>query len=472
MKKILIIFISLFCLSSCDSYLDIKPHNKIIPESTDDFSSMIQKTLHAVDFNSNDRIFDSEADLMHKEAYAKNLESSLFINSVIPFYIGSSLPGKTASYSAYYAEIANFNIIIEEVKANDKESKELLAVTHALRGICYYNLMVYYSEPYDPANAKTQLGASLIEEFSMEARPIRSSIFQTAELIEEDLKKAIEFNCTTKDYRITQDVAKAYLARFYYWTHNWTEAAKIASELVAKYPILNGDEYKHMINTPFVIAGNEIFCKHLYNENATEESYKQPMAHLENVYPSLEFINLMNDNDIRKSLFFGTKKIIVNYKEVERLTTIKPLIVRIRSAEMAFIAAESYAYLKKDTEALNYLNMIRRNRVAGFVDYTSASLPDVDPEYLVKVDAEGNPLSKLVYNILTERQIEFFCEGDRWLQLKMHGRPEFYTYSIKGTTNYTQKYSTQKYMYTYPIAITDCDLIEGLKQNPGYEYNY
>ena len=66
--------------------------------------------------------------------------------------------------------------------------------------------------------------------------------------------------------------------------------------------------------------------------------------------------------------------------------------------------------------------------------------------------------------ILNERRKELYLEGDRWYELKRNGRPEFW----RLFNNRTQRITTQKFMYTFPLPISDITIIDGLIQNQGY----
>ncbi|MEI3422789.1 MAG: RagB/SusD family nutrient uptake outer membrane protein [Butyricimonas faecihominis] len=131
------------------------------------------------------------------------------------------------------------------------KGKKVLATAYTMRGICYYNLLRLFCEPYDKENENSQLGLPLVKVFDMEARPIRSSIKATAEFIEEDLKNGIGYNLTDDIYRLTVDVAKVYLMKLYFWTQNWGEVTTLGEELLKKYPLLEGEAYKDMIQSKF-----------------------------------------------------------------------------------------------------------------------------------------------------------------------------------------------------------------------------
>ena len=90
------------------------------------------------------------------------------------------------------------------------------------------------------------------------------------------------------------------------------------------------------------------------------------------------------------------------------------------------------------------------------------TLPAVDTDDIIKVDAEGKSLTPLIYAILCERRKELFLEGDRFTELKRNGRPEFWVMN-KGL-----KYTTYKFMYTFALPAGDIQLNPALQQNPGY----
>ena len=58
---------------------------------------------------------------------------------------------------------------------------------------------------------------------------------------------------------------------------------------------------------------------------------------------------------------------------------------------------------------------------------------------------------------------EMFLEGDRFFEMKRNGTPEFWT-AYNG-----RKYTTESFMYTFPIPVNDILIVDGLKQNPGYD---
>ena len=84
------------------------------------------------------------------------------------------------------------------------------------------------------------------------------------DIIVEDLKKAISLNQVDEKYIFTVDVAKAYLAKTYFWAQDWKNAVSTAKELLDKYPLIEGEEYKAMIQSTPPLAtkpGNVIYVR-------------------------------------------------------------------------------------------------------------------------------------------------------------------------------------------------------------------
>ena len=349
------------------------------------------------------------------------------------------------------------NVVLDNVKGKDSElDKKITAIAYTLRAVVYYNMMRELCEPYEKQRATEIMGVPIVDHFDMEAKPGRGNIQETVDFIVEDLKKAISLNQVDEKYIFTVDVAKAYLAKTYFWAQDWKNAVSTAKELLDKYPLIEGEEYKAMIQSTPPLAtkpGNVILCS--YNRGSLSTAFQARYSTDSRRRPvSLKFAELFTEKekDIRYKLFFD--KTFLNTKRLN---------MQIRSAEMCLILAESYAHLQDEDNALLYLNNLRAKRITDYVPLTRSSLPAVDDSALVTVDAEGKALTPLMSSILNERRKELYMEGDRWFELKRNGRPEFWV-GYNGI-----KYTTWKYLYTFPLWQQDLRVNPNLVQNEGYE---
>jgi len=209
-----------------------------------------------------------------------------------------------------------------------------------------------------------------------------------------------------------------------------------------------------MIETGSLRDGNILFRGGALSDDEADQDSFNDIRVLSSRPVSASFVNLFaeKENDVRYSMSFSKKRVLK-----------KRLISGIRSAEMQLILAESLYHSGKEQAALEALNELRRNRIEGVADYTMETLPAVDEDARVTEDVYGEPLTPLLSAILNERRKELFLEGDRWYELKRNGRPEFWAQK----NGY--KYTTRKFMYTFPIPIQDIELVDGLVQNPGYD---
>lgn len=447
-------------LVACDNYLDVKPMGKVIPETTKDYSTIIQENLLNIEIGYDQAIFGDLQAQSELELFSDNLDASLkesgFVN-----YIGNRINTQQSSfYPAYYSVIKDCNIVTENMEDRDSEmARKLLATAYAMKGICYYNLFIRYSEPYNPAEATEKLGLSLVNKFDVASVVPRSNQKETAEYIASVLKEAANYNLEDKNYILTKDVAEAFLARLYFWIQDWDNAILYANKLLAKYPVIGINEYPDMFSSRFIKTPNMIVRNVRTDNMLTNEDWLTSLNMTKTRPASRELVQTFSEgnNDIRYALSFGKEgnRIRINQKMMP---------TNIRGEEMCLILAESYANKGETSNALKFLNMLRKERITTHVDYTEATLPDVYPQ-LITQDATGKALTKLMSAILCERRKELYMEGSRWFELKRNGRPEFWIASDG------KKYTTTKHLYTFPINKLDVDAFSGIIiQNEGYVY--
>lgn len=108
-------------------------------------------------------------------------------------------------------------------ESNTTETNTIRATAHAMRGVCYYQLLRLFCKISQTDNLNNQQGVPLVMTFDMEERPIRSTMQETIDLIEDDFRKAISYHPSENIYRFTEDVIKGYQARLYFGQNNGTK---------------------------------------------------------------------------------------------------------------------------------------------------------------------------------------------------------------------------------------------------------
>lgn len=456
MKRTLFITVTILFCASCKHYLDIKPYGETIPETAEDFSALLHSVIEDIDYGE-DVIIGQVGSIVDLECYADNLATNLTSypsGNQLQLYVGSYLSNKQTRYENLYEHIRTCNIIIDNLEERDsREGKDVLGTAYVIRGICYYNLLRDFCQPAS-AGTSSVPGMPLVTEFDMEARPTRSSYMQTAELIESDLLKAIDYDIQDPIYRFDSDTAKGYLARLYFWIGDYERAISAATELLQRYPLLAAEPYREMMESTVARKGNMIFKSSILTETSQTTVDNTYRVLLKSRPCTRQFYDLFaeKERDVRFELSMDSKRQPIKYP-----------FACLRSAELQLILAESLCHCGETEKALAALNELRRLRIADVAGYTMQTLPAVNPDDLIQVDAKGNALTPLLYAILCERRKELFLEGDRWYELKRNGRPEFWV-ARQGV-----KYTTCSWMYTFPIHSRDVQMIEGMEQNPGYD---
>ena len=448
----------LLMLTSCSDFLDIKPYGKAIPKTTEEYQALVMEMLSGIDGNSvggygANELFMNNSSAINFEDYCDNVESSLAQSSNLTYYISSML-GTSTAYSYYehlYKVIGRCNIILDNYEdgRDSEKGQQLIATCYALRGLAYYQLLRMYCEP--AGTSQDQLGMPLVTDFDMEAKPNRSSYEATFKQIESDFKTALDKNIKDKAYMFTPIVVKGLLARLYFWTGHFKEAKQYADEVVAAYPLIQGEEYKKMITAEDGLQGNMLVRSD--RTPSSSNMFKYLNTSIQRCPLSARYVKLFaeKDSDIRYKLFFNKR----------RLNT-KCIFTGLRSAEFALISMESAYHLGDKEGALRMLNDFRAHRISSYTAYTMATLPAVDTNEYIKTDCTGAALTPLMQAILNERRKELYLEGDRFFELKRNGRPAIWSV-YQGL-----KYTTEKFMYTFPLPPADLQVNPGLIQNPGY----
>lgn len=443
-------------LAGCRQYLDVKPQGKVLPETEEEFAAVMNYRLNNIESGSYDDVLGNAALLAQYEAFADDLDANIQIGN-LPIYAGTQFNSNYGLYTGWYEVIKDCNIIAENMA--DKDSDEawlLLAAARGMKGVCYYNLLRNYCKAYDPATASEDPGLCIVDHFAMDEAPARSDLETTVRFVISTLKSSADMHVTDAKYMFTEDVADAYLAKAYFWGEQWQNALDICEDLALKYPILNMQDFETMISSEYEKTSGVIVRSRI-NDNSTVSSstYRQAVSDIRSRPLNGDLVRLYSQQDIRRRLYFDSDR-----------KNLKIPVARVREGEIYLMMAECYAHLGNEGEALRVLNEIRANRIENYVPYTMETLPEVDGSAVITCDATGAPLTKLMQAILNERRMEMYLEGDRWFELKRNGSPSFWV--ITDQIGIFQKYTTEPYMYTFPINKDDVDLKDYIIQNEGY----
>ncbi len=455
-NKILFLLALTLAITGCANFLDIKPAGEVIPSTAEDYASLLHNIIYAIEHDDDPCVIGNVRSTENFDTMTDNFEPALAKpQASLSFFLGSLVSVSYAtrdSYGILYQRIAQANIIIDKTPKEDSPLyTSLLTAAHTLRAICYYQLMRLYCEPPVQGKWEQQLGVPMVMHVELEEKKTRGTLAQLIAAIETDLRTAITLGANNKDFLFTANVARAYLARHYFWSQQWAKAIPVAEELLQKYTPANGAANTNSSQTPEADP-NLLLKANIY---ATADQAQQRIRDYAAAPLSREFVDLFGNNPQQDSRY---------QLSVSKLRTANKYATPcLRLAEMLLIAAEAHAHLGNDAEAITHLNTLRLARIQQATPLTKATLPPVT-KGLITHDAQGKELTPLISSILNERRKELFMEGDRFFELKRNGRPAR-AFAFNGYW-----YQVEPFMYTFPIPPTDI-YIQGpsLKQNPGYD---
>ena len=429
----------------------------------------------------------------------------------------------TANNVSYWADcyrlINRTNIIIDGVtKAvtdgiiSADQGNIYLGEAHFFRAITHLELLFHFARPYKYTADASHMGVpyretayttpSAVDEGTQQHRnsvaDCYSKIIADLDFAETNLPLKSARSGNGKITRATKQAAIAYKTRVY--LHMW-DFAKLKTEAEKLIAFAGSDRYTLTAdpNTPFLSGYNNTESVFSIENSASNnpgvnaslaQMFKRRL--LVNVSPIIWRNSLWLQDDKRRNtanngMIFNNGGVMYTWKYKDETNSTDPAPV-IRYAEVILNLAEAYCRTAAsmdgapDETALSYLNMVRDRSLAdpATQTYTAASFPTN---------------KDLLGAILTERRIEFVCEGRRWPDIHRlqddtffpidgipaklaNAMPDASLYTLGtpyGTNPDTEKFGVAAipgadYRFLWPIPQSEVDINPILKeeQNPGW----
>lgn len=411
-------------------------------------------------------------------------------------------------YIGYYQLINNINFIFDKLtrmNVSDKDKAEynvLVGRLHFYRAYAYANLALRYGTPYKAQSASSDLCVPLHLKYDTKAKLPRATNKEVYEqILNVDIKTAKEMLAGESGKAMmatpSLDAVKALEARVLLYMNDWSNAYKVAKELIdgGKYPLVApsqdnfvdmwlNDKSSEEILLLFVSRPDETTYINSYFGAVTDKKRKDGKdgVNFPSYLPTQSIIDLFADNDLRKSVYFEQQEGLIkeeyfNFYLVSKrkgnpvyAATTNPKFTYwngylpnsmhnpkvFRIAEQYLIAMEC-AYNKQDmTNALSLLNQLKESRG------------------LVAVNLSGEELYKEIQN---ERARELAFEGFRLWDLRRWGLPVDRTkpqFESDAKSIYKpsamQRYEANHPRMVWPIPANDINTNPAIanQQNPGW----
>ena len=251
-KKLYTIFIISGCLvlslTSCDSFLDIQPVGKVIPNTLEEYRALIT-TAYGVDLTDRGMCDMRTEDIsVSKDEFDQNNFKD------IERWVTSNPSGTEFGWSYYYQNIYYANAIInkknEITEGSEAEINQLVGEAYFMRGYMHFLLVNLYGQPYTKEGAPTSKAIPLKLSLDLEEMPTRNTVEEIYASILSDIENARQLINhkeweTGYNYRFSKLAVDAFESRVRLYKGEWQTAYNAAERVLEqKSPRRNNDRRK------------------------------------------------------------------------------------------------------------------------------------------------------------------------------------------------------------------------------------
>lgn len=462
LSKITVLVFSLLVVSSCqEDFLDLQPHQSINLDnaitSIDGYKSAVFGVYSALQSaNYYGRYFVLVPDVM-----SDDLKQNAQANRARDFsdFQSTSLDAiASGMWNSIYNGILRTNVIINAnaqlPDAVKNQQDQYIGEAYTLRALGHFDLVRMFAQHYGFTAGNDHPGVPISLSFDPDARPSRSTVAQVYAQVVSDLETAIPLLKVrpTNGSRISQEAAKALLARVNLYMGNYAKVDQLATEVIdsKKYTLLSNAAYVDSWNKG--LSSESIFnlVYSTADDNGSDALGRMFVVEGYGDYlPSADLLDIIPDGDVRKSLFKTDSKLSGVYGTLRVNKYPNPAVQNnsqvIRLSEMYLIRAEARARLGNEDGARADLDLIRMR-----------GLPSA-----AAVTATGQ---ELIDEILKEKRIELMFEGHRLWDL-MRVKKNIVR---NNCTNSVCEVIYPNPRVIAPIPQSEIDANENVTQNPDY----
>ncbi|MGZ2371611.1 RagB/SusD family nutrient uptake outer membrane protein [Ancylomarina sp. YFZ004] len=420
MKKINIyiaLLLAAFSFSACDNYLDVKPNDRLIPTTVDDFRDLLTSAYNGIPSDKAKTTFRSDELKLDESKYDLSPVQDIFLWNDVN-YKTNTLP---FSWKAFYKIIMYTNHIIDAgvdaTEGTDEEVNQIVAEAYLLRAYMHFSLVNQYGKPYNVATSKTDKGVPLSLVIDTEAVYFPNTVEEVYTQVLSDIAEADKrINIDTYEeglnYRFSRVAAFAFKSRVYLYmgdTEKSREMALEALKLKSDLQDLVADNSlaPHKYNSvESILALEKVFTDDVGKSSLASEKLKA---------------TYVKESDLRFDLYFKEKENTAGEYTIEKGWETDSKCT-FRTSELYLTVAESAARLDDLDQARTYLNNLKAKRLK----------PDFYTTEVARVAAMKK--AELIDEIMTERLREFAFEGHRWFDLRRTTQPEI-THIFNGETS-------------------------------------
>lgn len=399
------ILIGSILLSSCDSFLDIQPVGKVIPNTLSEYRALLTTAY------STKLIDRGVTELRTDIATVVELSTSQNFYGDIEKWNDLSPNASTRefSWSTYYNIIYYANAIIENKDNITEGSKEnidqLIGEAYMLRAYSHFILVNLYGQPYTKEGATESKAIPLKWNLNLEEIPSRSTVKEIYAAILSDIQSArglINQKVweSQYSYRFSTLSVDAMESRVCLYMGEWDKAYNAAERVLSKKSALeNLNEADAKLPNDYKSVEMITAYEAIYNDDLSGAS----------LLTAAFMKKYETEIDLRTNRYYGIVDENGNYPTLKCGEA--QYNCTFRTGEIYLNAAEAATNLNKLPEARIRLLKLMENR------YTPEGY-----EYKKNIVNKMNQ-EMLLTEIIEERARELAFEGHRWFDLRRTTRP-------------------------------------------------
>jgi len=449
----------LFTLISCDKneFLNIDPYDKIVTENViTDFSSFESATKGAYNILQ-DMYYYGGYFVMLSDVMSDNVQAAYTVFLDIDKYetkadnadakrVWDKIASLIAQTSIIIRQAENFDFGADQIEAN-----KLIGQLYVTRALAYFDMQRLFAQPYNFTADASHLGVPIVDEDLVGIEivsPARSTTALVYDKILSDIEKGIDMvdDNNSSVYYFNKNSAKALLARIYLYMENWSEADRLATEVIGgSYSLVSNANYISSWSSDY--STESIFSLvNTATDNPSTNSlpylYGRPRFNATN-----DLYNAIGTDDVRKNLIAANK--VLKYPAYLTRDNNVPII---RLSEIYLIKAEALAEMggaQNEENARTAVNaiLLRANPTATLYAESGDALKNV---------------------IQIERRKELMFEGHRLFDLTRK-KKSFTKYSTSAGLPISISYPSNFTILPIPQAEIDNNInITEDQQNQGY----
>lgn len=406
MIKKLYITLALFgslLVSSCDSFLDIQPTGKVIPNTLAEYRALLTKAYSQKLFDRGVTEFRTNGVTIRDYEYDQN-----YYSEIEKWNDTNPIPGtRPFAWSNYYSVIYYANAIIDKKEAITEGTQEdidqLVGEAYLLRGYMHFILVNLYGQPYTKDGAPEAKAIPLKLNVDLEVTPSRNTVSEIYTAILNDIQSArnlIHHKEWEEQYlyRFSTLSVDAMESRVRLYMGKWQEAYDSAERVLSQKSSLE-DFNSENPRIPNDFQSKEIITAYEYTCYDIDKALRA----------TPDFLATYDKTDLRTGKYFDVADAQGNYPILKCGST--QFSCSFRTGEIYLNAAEAAAHLNMLPEARAHLLRLMENR------YTPTG-------YMLKKNAvESMTQDALITEIQEERTRELAFEGHRWFDLRRTDRP-------------------------------------------------